>query len=78
PIDVINNISFIDGIKIDLDEITGDTTLEIPVPVPDGVERVDPEIIEVFVEVSEEEIREFLSVPIELYGGTEGIEYTFI
>ncbi|MBU9720173.1 MULTISPECIES: YbbR-like domain-containing protein [Bacillaceae] len=78
PIDVINDISFIDGIKIDLSEITRDTTIEVPVPVPDGVERVEPETVEVHVEISEEEVREFTDVTIEVNGLPEEFEYTFI
>ncbi|MBU9710727.1 YbbR-like domain-containing protein [Evansella tamaricis] len=78
PVDVINDISFIDGIKINLSDITGDDVIEIPVPVPNGVERVEPETILVTVDVSQEETREFSEVPIDVTGLQEGRSYTFL
>ncbi|UCZ53420.1 YbbR-like domain-containing protein [Bacillus shivajii] len=78
PVDVINDISFIDGISVDLGEITGDTTFEVDVPVPDGVERVEPETVIIEVETTEEETYEFSDVEIEIIGLSEGQNYTFL
>ncbi|UTR12565.1 CdaR family protein [Evansella sp. LMS18] len=80
PVDVINDISFIDGITLDLSDISGSGTYEVEVPVPRGVESVSPETINVIVEVTEEETREFSDFPIEVTGieENEGYEYEFI
>jgi YbbR domain-containing protein len=68
PVDVINDISFIDITTIDLTEITNDESVEVEVPIPEGVERVDPETITVEVEATEEEDREFNDFEIDVDG----------
>ncbi|WP_096438274.1 CdaR family protein [Alteribacter populi] len=78
PVSVINEISFLEGIDVDLSEITEDTTLEVDVPVPDGVERVDPETISVDIEIEEEESRSYNNVPIEIVGLEDGKEVELV
>ncbi|NJP36151.1 CdaR family protein [Alkalicoccus luteus] len=66
PVDVLNEISVIDLDDLDLDEIEGDTTLTVPVPVPDGVERVEPGEVTVDIDMTAEEEREFSSFSIDV------------
>jgi len=68
PVDVINDISFIDLSSIDLTEITTDTEFEMEVPVPDGIEKVEPETVMVDIEATQEEEREFSEFEIEVEG----------
>lgn len=68
PVDVINDISFIDLSSINLNEITINENFELEVPVPDGVEKVEPETITVEVEATQEENREFSEFEIEVIG----------
>ncbi|WP_096186318.1 CdaR family protein [Evansella halocellulosilytica] len=78
PLDVLDGISYIDGITVDLSEITGDTTLEVDVPLPDDVERVDPETITIEIETTEEETVEFSDMEIEVIGLSEDKSYSFL
>ncbi|TMW70086.1 CdaR family protein [Alteribacter natronophilus] len=68
PPDAIDEINFITGLTVDLSEITGSTVIELDVPVPEGAERVEPETIEVEVEIDEEETRVLSNFPFEITG----------
>ncbi|PYZ95574.1 hypothetical protein CR205_18780 [Alteribacter lacisalsi] len=68
PPDVLDDINFVTGLSIDLSEINESTTLELEVPLPEGVERVEPETIEVDVVVDEEESRVFSNFPFDITG----------
>lgn len=78
PVSVINDISFIDGITVDLSEITEDTSIEVSIPVPQGVERIEPETITITIDITEEEEREFSDFQIEAIGLPEDREFSFI
>lgn len=64
----LNDISFIELPDIDLSEIEGDTTIQTDIPVPEGVERVEPEETTVNIEISSEQAREFSNFPITVNG----------
>jgi len=68
PKDKIDPIEFIDGITINLDDITSDTTLEVPVPLPEGVKSVDPAKVKIHIQVQQEETKTFSSLPIHVIG----------
>ncbi|MCZ0756904.1 CdaR family protein [Anoxybacillus sp. J5B_2022] len=74
PKDKIDSIEFIDGITINLDDITSDTTLEVPVPLPEGVKSVDPAKVKIHIQVQQEETKTFSSLPIHVLG--LGDQYT--
>jgi YbbR domain-containing protein len=78
PVDVINDITFIDLPDIDLSDISGDETFELEVPLPDGVESASPETVTVDIEVTEEEEREFsdFSIDVEGLDDNQSIEIT--
>lgn len=78
PASVINSISFIEGISINLSQINGDTSLTYSVPVPEGVERVEPETVTINIDVSEEEQREFNDFSIDIIGRSDDNTYTII
>ncbi|SDN85301.1 CdaR family protein [Alkalicoccus daliensis] len=68
PVDVLNEISFIDIADINLSEIEGDSRLEVEVPVPEGVERVEPEQVIIEIETTSEEERNFSDFPVDVEG----------
>nr|WP_290908482.1 CdaR family protein [Anoxybacillus sp.] len=68
PKDKIDPIEFIDGITVNLDDITSDTTLEVPVPLPEGVKSVDPAKVKIHIQVQQEETKTFSSLPIHVVG----------
>lgn len=74
PKDKIDPIEFIDGITVNLDEITSDTTLEVQVPLPEGVKSVDPQKVKIHIQVQEEQMKTFSSLPIHVLG--LGDQYT--
>ncbi|RNA66250.1 CdaR family protein [Alteribacter keqinensis] len=78
PSSVLNGISSIDDLSIDLSDITEDTSIELDVPVPEGVERVEPETITVDVQIEEEETRTFGNFPFEIIGLEEGKEVELV
>jgi YbbR domain-containing protein len=78
PKGVIDGLEYIDNIDLDLTKITESTTIEVDVPVPDGVKRVVPEKINIKVEVEKEEQKTFTNVPIEYIGLPENMELEMV
>ncbi|MDG5788067.1 CdaR family protein [Evansella sp. AB-P1] len=78
PIDVINDISFIELMDVDLSDVTEDTELEVTVPVPNNVERVSPENVTIRIDISEEDTRVFSDFIIDVIGLEDGLDYQFI
>ncbi|MDQ0300318.1 YbbR domain-containing protein [Salibacterium salarium] len=75
PLDVINEINSVEAV-LDLSEIEENGTMEIPVNSPEGIDRVEPETIEVEVEVGEREETVFEDVPIEVENMPDEYSYT--
>ena len=78
PKDILNEISYIDGLNIDLSTITENTIFEVEIPVPEGVEEVSPSTVDVVVEVDLEEQLEVDNLVIEVIGLTEQMEVSFV
>lgn len=55
PSESLEKLEVLNGASIDLSKITKDTTLELDVPVPDGMTKVEPEKVKVNVTVSDEQ-----------------------
>ncbi|MFG6150597.1 CdaR family protein [Halobacillus sp. B23F22_1] len=53
PNDVLEEIENFEDIPVDVSEVTEDETVEVDIPLPDEVSGVDPETVEVEVEVEE-------------------------
>ncbi|WP_368505937.1 YbbR-like domain-containing protein [Alkalihalophilus sp. As8PL] len=68
PFDVLESFNVLEGLTIDLDNITEDQTFTMEVPVPPGVQALEPEMVEVEVNIAEEESRQWSDVSIELIG----------
>jgi YbbR domain-containing protein len=78
PKEVIDPIEFIDGITINLNEITENTTLEVKVPLPQGVKNVDPQKIKVNIQVQQEEEKTLSALPIDILGLSDQYTAQFI
>ncbi|MBE4909690.1 YbbR-like domain-containing protein [Bacillus luteolus] len=78
PKEIIDKIEFIDGVTVDISELTNDTTLDIPIPVPEGVKKISPEVIKVTIEIEKEESRTFTNLPIQTFGLREQLQLEFI
>jgi YbbR domain-containing protein len=73
PEEELGKLEFLDGIPLDLSEITKDTTIKLDVPVPDGMKKVDPETVKAKITVGKEEEKAFEDVPIKVTGISEGL-----
>ncbi|MBF0709527.1 YbbR-like domain-containing protein [Alkalihalobacillus hwajinpoensis] len=73
PEEELGKLEFLDGIPLDLSKITKDTTVELDVPVPDGMKKVDPETVEAKIKVGKEDEKAFEDVPIKVTGVSDGL-----
>ncbi|MFG6116020.1 YbbR-like domain-containing protein [Halobacillus sp. MO56] len=55
PLEAISQIGRIANLEVDVSDLTESTTVEAEIPVPKGIKKVDPETVEVDVEVVEAE-----------------------
>ncbi len=78
PQNVINDISLIEGIVLDLSTITENQTVQLDIPRPRGVERIEPNTVEVTIELTEEATRTIDDVPLEVTGISEGYEVEIV
>jgi len=74
----IEQIDHIDGITVNLDDITGNTVLEVDVPVPEGVKAVDPKKVKIYIEVQKEEAKAFSDLPVRILGLTDEYMFQFL
>jgi YbbR domain-containing protein len=75
---VLNALTTIDGLVVDLSTINEDKTIELNVPVPPGATKVDPSTVNVVIDVEETSQKTFEEIPIEVIGLEEDREITFI
>ncbi|WP_347552701.1 CdaR family protein [Pseudalkalibacillus hwajinpoensis] len=73
PREDLEKLEFLDGIPLDLSDISKDTTVELDIPVPEGMKKVDPEKVKATIKVGKEDERAFNDVPIEVTGVSEGL-----
>ncbi|MCK0473765.1 YbbR-like domain-containing protein [Halalkalibacter sp. APA_J-10(15)] len=78
PLEVIDNINVISVGELDLSDLDESQTIEMTIPLPNGVESVSPEIATVEVSIAEEETEEFENISIDLIGGSDEDEVTFM
>ena len=73
----IEKIEYVE-VSVDLSNITEKTTLTLDVPLPDGVELVEPETVEVVVDVGREAEKTVENVPLHVNGLADGLHLNFI
>lgn len=78
PEDVLNQIDKINNVNIDLSTITEDVTIDVDVPKPPGVKKVNPQTIQVTVDVEETTSKVIKDVPIKVENLQEDKQLTFI
>ncbi|AOM84291.1 CdaR family protein [Salisediminibacterium beveridgei] len=78
PVDVINDIDIINVAAIDLSTVDGSVVIEREVMVPEGVESVEPETIQVTINIEEESERVFDDFEIDVENASDEQEVTFV
>lgn len=74
----LDQISALDPLEIDLSEITESTTIEMDVPKPSDTAKIEPETVEVEINVSEAKEKVFEDVEIEIENAPEDATITFV
>jgi YbbR domain-containing protein len=64
--------------EVDLSEIEKDTTIDVPLKLPEGVNKTTPEQVEVKIDLKEVEDKTVMGNTITLEGAEEDMEYEFI
>ncbi len=78
PLDLINRMEFYPGPKVDTGGLSGDRVFEVRVPQLDGVDKTDPEFVEVVVKVAETTEITLEDVPITVNGLNNGQRVEFV
>ena len=78
PLSIIGEIEYIDTIDIDMALISENSTMEVEVPIPEGVEKVSPERVTVFIEVEKAEQIELEGVAVDIIGLPDRMEAIFV
>ena len=78
PMDVLDKLEFIDGVTVDLSKIEKDTVLEVDVPIPEGLKKIDPEKLKINIDIDEQEEKAFTDQEIKAVGLSEDKNLEFI
>ncbi|WP_017754726.1 CdaR family protein [Calidifontibacillus oryziterrae] len=78
PIEIIDQVEMIENIEVDLSLLDSDQTIEVKVPVPQGVKNINPEVLTLKVDVEPEESKTLTSVPVKVNGILETKNVTLI
>ena len=66
--DVLDNITSLEGIEVDLSKITESTTFDASVSLPKGVTKADPSQVKVTVEVQKQQRKTITDIPLQVNG----------
>ncbi|ENQ3107947.1 YbbR domain-containing protein [Bacillus sp. 491mf] len=66
--DVLDNITSLEGIEVDLSKITESTTFDASVSLPKGVAKVAPSQVKVTVEVQKQQRKTITDIPLQVNG----------
>jgi YbbR domain-containing protein len=78
PKEVIDKIDAIENIEVDVSGVVADTTLNVEIPVPKGVEDLVPKTVPVLVNVERNEIRTLTNLPIKVIGLPASLKAGFL
>ncbi|STO35746.1 Uncharacterized protein conserved in bacteria [[Flavobacterium] thermophilum] len=78
PKEVLNHIDKLEGLTVDLDDITDDSTVELNVPLPDGAKSVNPDKIKVHIDVEKDVTQTWKDVPIAVVGLPDSYKAEFV
>ncbi|MFX3630845.1 MAG: YbbR-like domain-containing protein [Ectobacillus sp.] len=76
--DVLADIEALEGVSVDLDKITEDTSFDVLLPLPKGVTKVYPEKVKVIVKVQKEERKSISEIPIQPQGLKDTLSLAFL
>ncbi|WP_059103183.1 CdaR family protein [Shouchella shacheensis] len=77
PADELEEVEFVESEPVSLEEIEESGDVDVPLTVPDEMERVEPEEVTASVSVEDEEERTFPNVPITITGEGSNENVTF-
>ena len=75
--DVLDNITSLEGIEVDLSKITESTTFDASVSLPKGVTKADPSQVKVTVEVRKQQRKTITDIPLQVNGLSELLTMKF-
>ncbi|WP_456277033.1 CdaR family protein [Bacillus sp. AK128] len=78
PKDVIDQIESIDNIEVDVEGLAGETTLNVEIPTPEGLDDIVPLTVPVIVKVERNEIRPLTDFPVKVIGVPTSLKADFI
>lgn len=68
---ILSNMSYVETMPVNLSDISEDKNIEVPIKLVDGVKKVNPQSIEVTIDVEEEILeKEYKNVPVEVINET--------
>jgi YbbR domain-containing protein len=68
---VINNLSYVETISINLSDVLEDTELDVPIKLVEGIDKVDPKSVDVLIDVEEEIIeKEYKNISVKIINKT--------
>lgn len=74
PTEYIKGLEVYPGPKLDLSRTTQDQTFELPIPLTNGVTKVEPNTVRITVKIVPAQVRTLTNVPIEVSGLSEGVK----
>jgi YbbR domain-containing protein len=76
---ILNEMSYVETIPINISEFTEDTNIDIPIKLKEGIKEVNPKYVTASIDIDEEIIeREYKNVPIEIINETSYSVKNFI
>ncbi|HET7628071.1 MAG TPA: CdaR family protein [Bacillales bacterium] len=75
PEKVLEDLSYIE-VPFDLSGIQDDQTIQVKIPVPDGVSKVSPEQLTLTIDVAKKVSKTFQDIFVDVTGKSEGLTYT--
>jgi YbbR domain-containing protein len=74
---VLDSLDFV-NVTLDLSDITKDTTVELDVSTPDGVNKVAPDKVKAIIDVAKQSTKTLKDIPIKVIGQSDGLSVSFI
>jgi YbbR domain-containing protein len=78
PKDVLDKLDSLKGVEVDLSKINDDTTLELPLSIPEGATKVTPEKVKVSIQVEKQERKSLGAVALKIIGLSDSLSLNFI
>lgn len=78
PEEALNAIDVYDALEIDLSQVTESLDQTMPLPLPDGVEKIHPESVDIVIDIVQSVTRTIPDVQVQLSGLNDDFEMVFV